>query len=138
MSSRVALTIITLLGMILPHCHCAVASCCGSQALQMPAVSGDRDCCHHGHATNSHEDASHDSGPFHSGGHHCCSSPDHDAAVPPTNETLKLNIGNGFVGTAIGTAGPCDLSLSLRLMERTRCVWVTLLHAQKVLCRWTC
>lgn len=135
MSSRVALTIIALLGMLLPHCHCAVASCCGSQAMQTPVMSGDRDCCHHDHATNSHED---DSAPLHSDRHHCCSSPDHDAAVPPTNETLKLNSGSDFVGTAIGTAGPCDLPLSLPLMERTRCVLVTPLHAQKVLCRWKC
>ncbi len=135
MSSRVALTIIALLGFLLPHCHCAAADCCGSEALQVPAVSGDRGCCHHDHATNSHED---DSVPCHPDGHHCCSSPDHDVAVLPTNETLKLNAGSGLGGAVIDRAVACDLPLSLPLKERTRCTLVTSLHAQKVLCRWKC
>ena len=130
MVARVIITVVTLLSMLLPHCHCAAADCCN---MADGCRDSARDCC------QSETGHSHDLDPVHQhSGSDCCCAPDHDSVPLPSNETsLRSLIEVASVGLGMDLP-EVDNGLSSRLVERTRRGLVARLECQKVLCRWTC
>lgn len=130
MFARVVIAIVTLLSMLLPHCHCVAADCCGAV---VGCHDSARDCC------QSDACESHEHGPLHQhSGPHCRCVLDHDlVSLPPHEFDVRSLVDLAPVGLLFSLP-EADAALSSPLMERTRRDLVTRLECQKVLCRWTC